>query len=313
MEAPHLSPRGRGAGLWRAPLPPANGSVVRTERRHHANEPIRAVRRACGGSAVRRPAGSHRRPGQGTPCRLGRRDERRRAGRRHPGHGGHGQGLGRRRAGIDLQLWRQGARPRGGLRQQPAAALLRFRGHRRRRLPDALACSRDEHDRPSGLGAGRMEGHVRQGLPARHASRRRHGLPSDRGHAVRPLGMLRRERHGELPWGGRHRVEGLGLGSRADSCCVWHRPQHGRRNHAEHAGLLDLQTGERPVRLPRNLRRGNGPQRLQGPRRPDHGSQVLHGHVRQERRRVRVAQRTGGAVTSATPLSSPGPAAAGTT
>ena len=31
--------------------------------------------------------------------------------------------------GIDLQLWRQGARPRGGLRQQPAAALLRFRGH----------------------------------------------------------------------------------------------------------------------------------------------------------------------------------------
>lgn len=30
---------------------------------------------------------------------------------------------------IDLQLWQQGARPRGGLRQQPAAALLRFRGH----------------------------------------------------------------------------------------------------------------------------------------------------------------------------------------
>ena len=200
----------------------------------------------------------------------------------------------------DLQLWRQGARPRGGLRQQPAAALLRFRGHRRRRLPDALACSRDEHDRPRDLGAG-LNGRP---CPARifrllaDASRRRHGLPSDRGHAVRPLGTLRRERHGELPRGGCHRVEGLGPGSRADPCSVRHRPQHGRWDHAEHAGLLDLQAGERPVRLPRNLRRRNGPQRLQGPRRPDHGSQVLHGHVRQERRRVRVAQGAGGAGTS---------------
>ena len=289
MEAPHLSPRGRGAGLWRAPLPPANGSVVRTERRHHANEPIRAVRRACGGSAVRRPAGSHRRSGQRAPCRFGRRDERRRAGGRHSGHGDMAKAWGgTEQASIfnygdkvpahvaafvnSLQLRSfdfEAIDAEGFLTRWPAHVTSTT-------VPAALALA--EWKAMSG-----KDFLLAMLLGDDMACRLTEATRFD------PLGCF--DGNGTANCLGATAIasKALGLGAEQTLAAFGIALNMAGRAHAEHAGLLDLQAGERPVRLPRHLRRRNGPQRLQGPRRPDHGSQVLHGHVRQERRRVRVA------------------------